>query len=101
MNLKKWSRGHTLGMLLGLITPLVVVPILILFLSWVQDYEFAYLWRKFSINAPYRVRMITLSIIANLFWFYYFLNRSKWDYGMGVILGSILFAPYVVYIKFF
>ncbi|MCJ8291567.1 MAG: hypothetical protein HRT58_17935 [Crocinitomicaceae bacterium] len=101
MSLRKWSRGHTFGILLGIITPLLVVPLLILFLSWAQDYDFNYLWRKFTLNGPYRVRMITLSIIANLFWFYFFLNRSKWDLGMGVILGSIALAPYIIYIKFF
>jgi hypothetical protein len=88
-------------MLLGIITPIIVVPLLILILSWVQDYDYSFLWRKFVYNSPYRVRMITLSIIANLFWFYYFLNRSKWDYGRGVIIGSIAFAPYIIYIKFF
>lgn len=101
MNLRNWSKGHTLGMLLGIITPLLVVPLLMLFLSWVQDYDFSFLWRKLGFDQQYRVRMITLSIIANLFWFYYFLNRSKWDYGMGIILGSIALAPYIIYIKFF
>lgn len=101
MNLRNWSKGHTLGMLLGIITPLLIVPVLILFLSWVQDYEFSYLWKKFGFDEQYRVRMITLSIIANLGWFYFFLNRSKWDYGMGIILGSIALAPYIIYVKFF
>lgn len=101
MSLRKWSKGHTFGMLLGILTPLVVIPLLILFLSWVQNYDFSHLWREFNISDQYRVRMITLSIIANLFWFYYFLNRSKWDYGMGVILGSVVYAPYIIYIKFF
>lgn len=101
MSLRKWSKGHTIGLILGIITPLLIVPLLILFLSWVQDYDFDYLWRKFDFDAQYRVRMITLSIIANLLWFYYFLNRSKWDFGMGVILGSIALAPYIIYIKFF
>jgi len=101
MNLRNWSKGHTLGMFLGIITPLIVVPILLLILSWVQNYDYSFLWRKFTYNAPYRVGIITVSIIANLFWFYYFLNRSKWDYGMGIILGSIALAPYILYVKFF
>ncbi len=101
MSLRNWSKGHTFGMLLGIITPILCVPILLLLLSWLQDYDFNYLCHKFTSNGPYRVKMLTLSIIVNLLWFYYFLNRSKWEYGMGVILGSIAFAPYVIYIKFF
>ena len=101
MNLRKWSKGHTFGMLLGIVTPLLVVPILLLALSYIQDYDFSFLWRKFTLNSPYRVQMITISIIANLIWFYYFINRSKWDHGMGIILGSIALAPYIVYVKFF
>ena len=101
MSLRNWTLGHTYGLLLGIVTPLLVVPLLILFLSWVQDYDFSYLWHKFTANGPYRIKMITLSIIANLFWFYFFLNRSKWGFAMGVILGSIALAPYIIYIKFF
>lgn len=101
MSLRKWTSGHTFGMLLGIITPILFIPILILLLSWIQDYDYNYLWHKVTSNGPYRIKMLTISIIANLLWFYYFLNRSKWDYGMGIILGSIAFAPYVIYIKFF
>ena len=101
MNLRKWSKGHTFGMLLGIVTPLLVVPILLLALSYIQDYDFSFLWRKFTLNSPYLVQMITISIIANLIWFYYIINRSKWDHGMGIILGAIALAPYIVYVKFF
>lgn len=52
-------------------------------------------------NKPYQIKIITIAIIANLGWFYLFLNKEKYSIAMGVILGTIVFAPYIVYIKFF
>lgn len=101
MNLRKWTWDHTKGMALGLITPLLFVPLVLLAISWMQDYYFEMIWNKFSFNTQYRIKIITISIIANLIWFYFFLNRERFNVAMGVILGSILYAPYVIYIKFF
>ncbi|MDG1148454.1 MAG: hypothetical protein P8N52_09135 [Crocinitomicaceae bacterium] len=101
MNLKKWSIDHTKGMLLGILTPLVVLPVVLLIIGWVQNYYFEQLWSQLVVNKPYRIKMITISIIANLGWFYFFLNKERFNFAMGVILGSIIFAPYIIYIKFF
>ena len=101
MKLKNWTVDHTKGMLFGLITPIVVFPLVLLFLTWVQDYYFEQLWNKFTYNSHYRIKIITISIIANLGWFYLFLNRERFNFAMGIILGSMLYAPYVVYVKFF
>lgn len=88
-------------MALALITPLIFVPLVLLVISWMQDYDWDYLWDKFAYNNQYRIKILTISIIANLIWFYVFLNREKWNIAMGVILGSLCYAPYVLYIKFF
>jgi len=101
MNLRNWSMDHTKGLLLGIITPLVFIPIVLLLISWMQDYYFEQLWSKFSFNVHYRVKIMTIAIIANLIWFYLFLNRERWNLAMGVILGSICFAPYIIYLEFF
>ncbi len=101
MNLKNWSWDHTKGVAIGVITPLIFIPLVLLFMVWVQDYYFEQLWSKFRLNGPYRIKIMTISIIANLVWFYIFLNRERYNMAMGIILGSFLFAPYVIYIKFF
>ena len=101
MNLRNWTREHTKGFIIGVLTPLIFIPIVLFFLMWLQDYYFEQLWKKFVYNDPYRVRIITLSIISNLGLFYYFLNREKYNVAMGIIIGSIAYAPYVIYIKFF
>ena len=101
MNMRKWSLDHTKGLLIGILTPLLFIPIVLFFIAFTQDYYFEYLWSKFNLSGPYRIKIITISIIANLGWFYFFLNKERFNIAMGVILGSICFAPYIIYIKFF
>lgn len=100
MNLRNWTLNHTKGTLIGFVTPLLFIPIVLLLITWMQDYYFVQLWHKFSLNTSYRIKIITLSIIANLIWFYFFLNRERYDTAMGIILGSLIYAPYIIYIKF-
>ncbi len=92
---------HTKGLLLGLITPLLFIPLVLLVIAFSQNYYFEFLWNKFHLNGPYRIQIITISIIANLVWFYIFLNKERFNFAMGIILGSVLYAPYIIYIKFF
>ena len=101
MNLRNWNIDHTKGLLIGLITPLMFVPVVLFLIGWTQDYQFAQLWTKFSHSTPYRIKIMTISIIANLIWFYVFLNKEKWNMAMGIIVGTLVYAPYIVYIKFF
>lgn len=101
MKWRRFTKEHAIGMGLGIITPLICVPLVILLVSWMNNYDFSYLWNRFQLNHQYQIRMLTLSIISNLIWFYFFLNRERYDMGRGVILGSLAFAPYVIYIKFF
>lgn len=101
MNLKHWTLDHTKGLILGILIPIVFMPIVVLLLSWIQDYYIEQLWDRFLHNNQYRIRIITISIIANLGLFYYFLNKERFNLAMGIILGSICFAPYIIYVKFF
>jgi len=96
-----WTKEHTKGLILGLITPIVVVPIVLFIISITQNYIFSQLWHKFNLNNPYQIKIITLSIIANLGWFYLFLNKDKFNFARGIIIATMLYAPYIIYIKFF
>lgn len=96
-----FSKNHAKGMVLGILTPLIVVPLVIWILSLFQNYDFSYLWRKFRLSDQYHIKIITLSLIANLIWFYIFLNKEKWNIARGVIYGTLAFAPYIIYTKFF
>lgn len=101
MNMRKWSMDHTKGLLLGIVTPLLFIPIVLFIIASAQGYYFDFLWNKFTLNGPYRIQIMTISIIANLAWFYFFLNKERFNFAMGIILGSICYAPYIIYIKFF
>ncbi len=101
MKIRKWTRDHTKGLLIGIITPLVFIPVVIFVITWLQNYYFEQLWHKFTLNNQYHIKIITISIISNLIWFYFFLNKERFNIAMGVILATIAFAPYILYIKFF
>lgn len=101
MNLRNWTRDHTLGVVLGLVFPIIFVPLVVLVLSWIQNYDFTELWGRFLYFYQVRIQVLTISILANLGVFYFFLNKERYNLAMGIILGSILYAPYIIYIKFF
>jgi len=101
MKIRKWTRDHTKGLFIGIITPLVFIPVVIFVITWLQNYYFEQLWHKFTLNNQYHIKIITISIISNLIWFYFFLNKERFNIAMGVILATIAFAPYILYIKFF
>lgn len=91
---------HTKGLLIGITTPILFIPLVIVVIAWLQNYYFSQLWHKFTLNDQYHIKIITISIISNLIWFYYFLNKERFNIAMGVIMGTIAFAPYILYIKF-
>lgn len=101
MNLKNWNRQHTLGLLTGILIPLIVIPIVLLILSYVQNFYFEQLWYKFKNNPNTMSKMTTLAVLANLGIFYIFLNKEKYNFAMGIILGSVCYLPFIVYFIFF
>ncbi len=94
-------KEHVKGLLLGLVTPVIVVPLVLFVMSITQNYTYSRLWHKFNLNNPYQIKIITLSIIANLGWFYFFLNKDRFNFAKGIIIATLLYAPYIIYIKFF
>jgi len=100
MNLRNWSIAHTKGLILGLLSPLIFIPIVILMLSWVQNFQFQQMWHMFTLDPMTRSKIISIAIISNLAWFYTFLNREKYGIAMGVIVGTIGFLPYIIYVNF-
>ncbi len=101
MNVRNWTKAHFLGLLIGIVSPLVFIPLVILILSWAQGFMFEQLWYKFSVDETVKSKIVSISIISNLIWFYMAINRDKYNLGMGVILGTILYLPYILYVNFF
>lgn len=100
MNLKNWTRSHWMGLLIGVLSPLIFIPIVILLLTWVENFLFTQLWYKFTVDPIVRSKVVSIAIISNLIWFYVFLNREKWGYAYGIIAGTVLYLPYIIYVNF-
>jgi hypothetical protein len=101
MNLRNWNRNHTYGMLVGILLPIVFLPVIIAILSWAQGFYFQQLWYQFKNNNGVMSKMITLAILSNLGVFYYFLNKEKYHFAAGIIVGTLFYLPMVVYFLYF
>ena len=99
MNLRNWGWEHTKGLIIGLLSPIVFVPLVIVIMAEFQNYPFEYLWKQFLNMDMVRSKFLSLAIVANLLWFYLCLNRGKYGLAMGIILGTILYLPYVLYVN--
>jgi hypothetical protein len=99
MSLRNWSWEHTKGLLIGLFSPIVLVPLVIVIMAEFHNYPFEYLWKQFLNIDMVRSKFLSLAIIANLLWFYLTINREKYGLGMGIIAGTILYLPYVLYVN--
>ena len=98
---ENFNKQLLYGTLLGVITPILFLPVLVYFLSLSKGTDFDVVWSQISTNNMNTSKYLSLSMIVNLIWFYYFLNKEQYHLTRGIILGMICFAPYMVYIYFF
>ncbi len=100
MNLRPWTKQHTIGVLLGLLTPLICIPLVVFIRSYVQDMgTFERLWDQLSFSRDARGLTVSLAVIGNLLWFHLSMRKENYKRGTGVILGSMVYLLYIVYIK--
>ena len=96
-----WNIRITVGLMIGLLTPMIAVPLVIWLISIAQDFLFIQLWHKFMVDKSVQAKFISLACLPNLGWFYLFLNKERYDLARGIIIGSAIFVPYIVYVVFF
>jgi len=96
-----WNSRKTAGLLIGILVPLLAIPLIILILSMSQHFPFMMYWHKFMESSVVRSKIISLCIIPNLGVFYFFLNRERYDIARGIIIGSACFLPYILYVNLF
>lgn len=89
-----------IGLLIGVCSPLLFLPIILFVMSIYDGYSFLNLWNKFMANNMDSSKFLSLALIGNLFWFYLFLNKEKYYHTRGIIMGMLCYAPYMVYIYF-
>ncbi len=93
MNLRNWSREHTFGLLLGILTTIVCVPIVLQIFEAIGDHQLWFLEDTKS-------RVISLASIGNLPAFHLLMRNKKYDYCMGLILATFLSLFVMFYYKF-
>lgn len=93
------TKENVFGFLIGIISPIVFLPVVLLFLSFVQDTTVYYLWEQFKISDVHRSKDLSLSLISNLIWFYVFLNTDRYPYVRGILLGMFFYVPYMIYVN--
>lgn len=93
MNLRNWSKYHTFGLLTGIASPFVFIPIII-FLSAALGSPM--LWFLYVVKA----KIISLACIPNLAWFHLSIRRKNYDFGMGIILATFIYLLVIIYYKF-
>jgi hypothetical protein len=97
--MKKITKEHVLGFLIGVLSPIMFLPIIVFILSQSRHTEFSYLWSQVNDSVEYFSRYLSLGLIPNLLWFYLFLNKEKYAYTRGIIFGMLIYAPFMVYVN--
>jgi hypothetical protein len=97
----KWNIRVTVGMIIGILTPVIAVPLVIGLIALAQNFYFSQLWYKFLHDDSVQSKFISLACLPNLGWFYLFLNKERYDLARGVIIGCGCFIPYIIYLVFF
>ena len=92
-----------LGLLVGIIFP--VIAILVLFFFWPTSGTFGdYMHTFVSVNNSYDMnkasKVLSLSMIANLIPFYFFLNKKYFLAVRGILMSMILFFLLFVLYRF-
>lgn len=100
MNLRNWTKYHTYGLLIGIATTLVAIPLAIFIYSKVEHFTFEHLWNKFWLLNNEKSKMISYASIANLIWFHTFLRREDWPRAYGIIMATVLNLLAILYFKF-
>ncbi|MFM1914885.1 MAG: hypothetical protein RLZZ531_554 [Bacteroidota bacterium] len=97
--MRKITKEHVLGFVIGIFTPIVFLPVIVFILAQSRHAEFSYLWSQVNDSVEYLSRYMSLGLIPNLLWFYLFLNKEKYAYTRGIIFGMLIYAPFMVYVN--
>lgn len=100
MNLRRWTKNHTIGLILGLITPIFFIPVTIWIYSFTENISFSKLFELFRILNDMKGKFISLACIANLGWFHLNIKKQNYNRAMGIILATMLYLLVILYYKF-
>ena len=70
------NKQNFLGLIIGLLTPLLFLPLVLFLLSLYNGTSISSGWYMFTHNVHYTSKYLSLGCIPNLIWFYLFLNKE-------------------------
>jgi hypothetical protein len=97
----KINKNHFVGFGIGILSPLLFIPIVLFILASVTSVSYGYIWEQFITFPEYTSKYTSLALISNLLWFYMFLNREFFDVARGIIFAMLCFIPYMIYVNLF
>ena len=97
----KLNKNHFVGFGIGILSPLLFIPIVLFILASVTSVSYGHIWEQFITFPEYTSKYTSLALISNLFWFYLFLNREYYDVARGIIFAMLCFIPYMIYVNLF
>ena len=97
----KIKKNHLVGFGIGILSPLLSIPIVLFILASVTSVSYGYIWEQFITFPEYTSKYTSLALISNLLWFYLFLNREYYDVARGIIFAMLCFIPYMIYVNLF
>ncbi len=96
-----WTKEHTKGLILGLLTTFAACFLVIGILGWKSGDSYQTSLSRFVHNNGFKGKVISLASIANLIWFHFAsLKKENWALGMGVITATFVSMIVFIYFKF-
>lgn len=97
----KKNDSLPLGLIIGLIAPVLGFIIYGLLWSWYFNKTFSYFVYDVFLGIPaFQSSIVALSLIFNLIPFFIFLRKERYKSGRGVLLALFIYVPVVLYLRF-
>lgn len=101
MNKKsKWNQ-RWVGGITGVIGPIIGLFLVFVLYNLFENFSFNRLWHEFMNTPDQKSRFLSLAVLLNLAIFYFFLRKNYNSSAMGVVLGTMIYIPIILYLKFF
>jgi len=101
LNKATWDK-LPIGLIVGLIGPFIGFIIYGIYYGMRYDIPFNnFVFNVFLSNRSIVAPIISLSLLFNIIPFYFFINKSFYKAGRGVLLSFFVYAIVIVYFRFF